>query len=101
MTFAEAIAADLGSVFLNLDEHAEEIELDGRIITAILDRHEVESEGRPGVNVSEVEIHLKDEDLSPRPRVGDEVTLDGEKHTVQAVEPEAGLLTVVLMRNET
>jgi hypothetical protein len=56
-------------------------------------------EGDPGVNLSEMVVRVRAADL-PEPKVGREITINGDVWLVRGIEKEMGLLTLRLFRNE-
>jgi hypothetical protein len=92
------MAADLDVIF-NLDEHAQEVQVDGRTLTAIVNSQGIKPDENPGINLSEVELHVRATDFDPLPRVGQKIKYNGQDEwVVVQVRPSAGLLTLVLQR---
>ena len=84
--FQQVVDAERSSVFLNLDEFAETVTLDGMSISAIVDYDEVEfpdvSDDRMGVVYDAVSLRVKKCDLKGKYQPGLVVTFNGEKWRV-------------------
>ncbi len=99
MGFKEDIAADLDQVFLDTDEFAQEVQVDGRTLTAIVNSQGIKPDENPGINLSEVELHVRATEFDPLPRVGQKINYNGQDEwVVVQVRPSAGLLTIVMQR---
>ena len=99
MGLREDIADDLDQTFLDLDEFGREVQVDGRTIRAIVNTQGIKPDENPGINLSEVELHVRASDFDPIPRVGQKVNYEGrDEWVVVQVRPTAGLLLLVLRR---
>ncbi|MDR2503776.1 MAG: hypothetical protein LBD82_05265 [Deltaproteobacteria bacterium] len=101
--FRELLSRDIDDVFLNPDEFAQEITLQGVSMPAALEGPESlltdggRAGGREGVTYEMVTLRIKD-GVIPRPASGREITFNGEIWFIQRVTPEMGLLTLELYR---
>lgn len=105
MTLKDQIAADIESVFLNLDECAEEVDFDGAKIRAVVEEIRAEPFGSPGTggNIRSEGVFGRTKTLQtseayfPSPPLnGDRVRVDGKLWTVSKAAPEGGMLVIVL-----
>jgi hypothetical protein len=105
-TFKERIRSDVENVFLNADEFAREIDIDGKTILAVVDdSHAPFSGGRAdgladasGLGLLEQTrvLFIRDAEVSVIPE--QRVLLDGEAWIAAAVAVEDGMLKVTLTR---
>lgn len=98
------MASDLAA-FFNQDEFAELHDIDGRQITAVVDRDVVRDysrllERRDGVYVGEIAVFVRSTDLPDRPVKGQHLRLDGELYLVTECAESAGVLEITLEANE-
>ena len=99
MTFKEMVARDRDDVFLDLAEFADPHVVDGRAVPCVIDQ--VERGGRDleaGVPSDESRLFARTEDMPPRRRPGEQVTLDGRSYIVLAWRDEMGVTEVDLAR---
>ena len=99
MGFKEAVARDRDDVFLNLEEFADSHMVDGSPVPCVIDQ--VERSGRDldaGVPSDESRIFAKTEDMPPRRRPGEQLTVDGRSYVVLAWRDEMGVTEVDLAR---
>lgn len=90
-SFKDQLAADLRT-FVNVEEFAAPIEIDGETVDCILD----ETDGThtaEGVFKQSFTLYLKADDLTA-PTVGQRMTIDGREADVTGVSEDDGLLTI-------
>ena len=97
MDFKEQLAADL-DIFINPDEYGGFLNIDGVDVLAVVEKREGEAEGRPGVNVSELEMWVKESDLTP-PKIGQRLMINGLEYYVRSNEIDTGMQHLFLYRN--
>ena len=111
MTFKEELTADIGGIFLNLDEFGELHVIDGVERPCIIDDSLEGLEGKAAAGIENSSmlgldgegrtIYLADE-IRPRPVPGQNLEIDGETWTVipdaGAVSVHEGLLVLKLLR---
>jgi hypothetical protein len=100
---------DVGAVFLNLGEFAEETDYDGRKIVAV--REEIRAQPveqsnrlqeRPrGVFGRGVTLWAAKADFPVLPVTGERVTLDGEPFVVRGSSDDMGMVEILLEANES
>lgn len=108
MTFKEQLADDM-RVYLNADEFADMVTLQGRQVLAVLskDSEQALDEWRkrlqepPGVGVQLLTISVARSDLVERLYADDEITLNDGKWSVLSSAEDAGLVTIHLYRHES
>ena len=93
------IANDLGAVFLNNDEFAEEHEVEGRTIMAVLDE-DVYDESKNGEDLglasADTLLFAKISDLPERRPSGESLNVNGREYTVISWREDAGMASVYL-----
>lgn len=103
-TFKENLTEDLRDVFFDVDEFAEEHDLNGTVCLCVLEKPRTEEkyirgatydayEGLHGVGVT---VHVEARLLPDIPVEGMQFNLDGKVMLVDACTQEAGLLSIVL-----
>lgn len=102
--FKDAIAKDVKTVFINLDEFAEEHNLNDEIVACIVDKDIIseqanKSEIREGVFVNTLTIYVDVKDVKERPVKGEQIRLDDEWYFVEDVSVEDGVLVIVVEAN--
>ena len=106
-TFKEQLASDLENTFLNLDEFAEEHEVNGKTVTCIVQSPTEQEMFQQGIAYSGYEVthgnltilHIKKDDFGDTPAESQIVTLDGEDGEVQSCIEDMGLLSIYLHIN--
>ncbi len=106
MNLKEVMQREASSVFMNEDEFAEEIVIEGIPTSAVCDWSVVpEGEhlyGSPddtwGVNVVHAEINLA-ENIIPQPEIGQEIDVNGLFWQVRTASAQDGVLNLKLFRN--
>lgn len=97
-SFKNLIASDLG-VFLNADEFAEEHEVEGNTIIAVLDE-DIQDESKNGeaLGLAEADtlLYAKIADLPDRRPSGESLNVDGREYTVITWREDAGMASVYL-----
>lgn len=102
MTLRETIENDIGA-FLNVDEFAEEHEIDGESITCLVDsdsKEQVAGTDTDAMFASLVNLYARASDLEGLtqglPKAGRTLTLDGRKYMVVNCAEEMGITRVAL-----
>ena len=90
--------SDGATAFFNSDEYAEDVNVDGATVTALLIESKGEIDGRPGVNREALELHVKAADI-PTPQANQKMAINGKKYKVRVIEPTADVLTLYLDRS--
>ena len=67
---------------------------------AVVDRRHGQVFDDPGNNLKEIEITVKQSDLT-RPKSDQEMNINGEYYRVRSVEVEDGMLTIILFKYES
>lgn len=96
ITFKDQVAADRLGVFISMDEFAEEHEVDGNIITCVLDSDEY-SQRSPevGIESADLRLHAQSEDLT-RKTAGDMLEVDGTIYIIVSWQENMGIAQVEL-----
>ena len=105
--FKDAVAADMDAVFLNMDEFAEEHDLNGTVCTCIVEsptrreRFQLDKnhEGYGVVHGAVAIVHAKKSDVGEVPAEGERFDLDGEIHYVASCVEHMGMLSIELRAN--
>lgn len=105
--FRDMVEADRDEVFLNLDEFADEHDIDGETIRVILEDEQIE-EGTKGQNLAALALsdatltmYAKTEDLNGRKMAGETIYIDDVGYTVLTWLEEMGITTVILRLPES
>jgi len=107
--FKDMVAADRDSVFLNMEEFAEEHDLNGKKCNCILqDESVVEevltadrfSQTYGGLYGSRVLVNVKTEDLPEIPVEGQTFYVDKKLYMVESSANDMGMLTIQLVAND-
>jgi len=104
MSLKELIFNDIDSVFLNLDDFAEEHEVNGITLLCIVDDDrliERTDAAAQGTYLGEKLLFLKASDLPGKPSVGFRMTLDGELYYVRACAENMGMYEIRLGTTRT
>lgn len=105
MTFKDAAQNDIKSVFINLDEFADEHNLNGETVRCVVDKDVTtgykDTVANPvyGVFVNAITIYVDKNDINPQPVEGALLFLDDEAYTVRNVSVEAGMLVILAEAN--
>ncbi|MUV06877.1 hypothetical protein GOP80_06775 [Planococcaceae bacterium Storch 2/2-2] len=101
-TFKDAQRGDF-STFLNLDEFAEKVNVDGQIIDGLLDRDTFRERQTQSVSIHadgvesyEISLFCREEDLPYVPRKGSEMHVNDEWYFVKNCISNAGILEISL-----
>ena len=100
--FKDFVAQDVSRVFINLNEFAEEHDINGCLIPCVIDTNvTLEAEASlEGVFLNAVTIHLPEFALEVCPVEGEVLSLDESLHIVRSVSRESGVLVIVAEANE-
>jgi hypothetical protein len=93
MTFREQVAEDL-STFLNVDEFADSVDIDGVTVACVMDGNGDTEAPQDGVINQDTLLYLRASDLDPAPVVGQRITIDGKPSDVIAVDEDREMLIV-------
>ena len=105
--FKDMVAEDMDAVFLNMDEFAEEHELNGVICACIVESPTTEErfkkgkdyEGQDAMHGLTAIIHVKKSDIEEMPSEGQKFSLDGSYSLVDSCTEHMGMLTIRLKEN--
>jgi hypothetical protein len=105
--FKDMVAADMDAVFLNLDEFADEHDLNGTVCACIVEspskrerfQQGKDYEGYEVVHGATVTVHAKKSDVGEVPAEGERFDLDGEIHYVAFCVEHMGMLSIELRAN--
>lgn len=100
--FKDAVAKDVGSVFLNQDEFADWHDIGGERVKCLIDT-DVTGEAKAeleGVFINALRIYVASCDLVRRPIEGEHLSVDGSLHFVRRVSDEMGVLVITCEANE-
>jgi hypothetical protein len=107
MNFKDHIKADM-TVFLNLNEFADEHDIDGLLLPALVDSsiQMPYTQGQPyshmdGVFLSQVTLCVERAELGYVPEEGQRMRVDGKRYRVDHVSEEDGMLVLRLEANDT
>ena len=107
--FKDMVAGDIENVFLNLDEFAEEHDLNGTKCKCILQDESVMedlsideqmSQSYPGLYGSRLLVNCKKADLPEVPVTEQMFRVDGKLYIVESCNNDMGMLTIQLVANE-
>ena len=105
--FRDMVKADRDNVFLNLDEFADEHDVDGNVIMVSLQDEQIESgsmgQGLADLGLSDATLamYAKTEDLKGRKMAGETLYIDDVGYTVVTWLEEMGITTVILRLPES
>lgn len=95
MTFKDQAAADLPT-FLNVDEFAESVDIDGSAVYCVLEGNGDTEAPQDGVIDQDTLLYCKVSAFTELPVVGQRLTIDDEQANVIAVDQDQGLLILRL-----
>lgn len=104
MTFKEQILEDLDTVFLNLDEFAEEHRIEGVVVPVVMNNDQLETLKKGqilGLVEADIVIFAKVEDLPRDLDPGRLLNVDGRELIVVKAGRNMGLVEVALRQNRT
>ena len=99
--FKDAIAKDIKSVFINMDEFAYEHDLNGKMVRCVVDKDVVDGAkgtvANPlyGVFLSAITIYVDAKDMDSKPVEGELLSLDKKRYRVRNVSVEDGILVIL------
>lgn len=100
--FQDAVARDIGRVFLNLDFFGELYRIEGRTIPIVVDNDELkERQGGQDLAVAESAtlFYARTADLPPRRPAGESLNVNGRECLVDDWQEDMGMSTVILRQN--
>ena len=108
-TFKKDLTEDLRDVFFNVDEFAEEHDLNGTVCLCVLEKPRTEEkyirgatyDTYEGIHGASVTVHVESRLLLEIPVEGMRFDLDGEVMLVDSCTHEAGLLSIVLKGHDS
>lgn len=105
MSFKKMLEEDVDNIFLNQEEFAEEIDINGTKVKGVLDYKTTESAKVvvDGIYESdEANLYLKpsEEFLASRYKKGKSIEINDETFIIKGVAKEAGMLVFKLSRND-
>ena len=108
-TFKEDLADDLRDVFFDVDEFAEEHDLNGTVCLCVLEKPRTEEkyirgatyDAYEGIHGASVTVHVESRLLKEIPVEGMRFDLDGEVMLVDSCTHEAGLISIALKGHDS
>lgn len=111
-SFKEQIEADVRGVFINGEEFADEHNIDGQLLTVVIDRamttdkdllytYERPTSPANGVYTDVITVYVSLADLGYKPAEGQMMHIDGEIYFVQSVADDMGMLAITLEGNRS
>lgn len=100
--FHDAVARDIGKVFLNLDFFGELYRIEGKTIPIVVDNDELkERQGGQDLAVAESAtlFYARTDDLPPRRPAGESLNVNGRECLVDDWQEDMGMSTVILRQN--
>lgn len=102
-TFKDALESDLDT-FINLDEFADEHELQGKTVTCVVQspteqemfQHGIDYNGYEGTHGNLAVVHVKKDDFGEVPAEGQIVTLDDAIGSVRSCVDDMGMLSIYI-----
>jgi len=108
--FKDMVAADIDSTFLNLDEFAEPVDVDGVMVDAVLDESLTDkpdmgllgtADFAEGVYRKAIHMFVRLSALGYLPSARQHMHVNGKWHIVTSVTEDMGLLEVLLEVNDS
>lgn len=101
MKFKDTVAADIDNVFLNVDEFAEDVNIDGNSVKIVMDSDLLKelklSNNGEGLASSELLFHVKKDNLGFVPFVGQDITFNGKLYYIKSIPADdEGLYTITI-----
>ena len=102
--FKELAFQDITNVFFNLEEFAEEHNIDGRKMLVIVDSIEAERRTRKqfeklridGISMSNILVYVPRKTFGQQPAQGRRLMMDGRPYIVEDARDEGGVLSIEL-----
>lgn len=105
--FKDAVNADIKRVFINLLEFADQHNINGQMVDAVIDRDVIKerqpptaSEYSEGIFLEEILVYVAADDLQRKPVKGEIFRLDNEMYLVKEVAENMGVLEITITSNE-
>jgi len=106
--FKDAVAADIKAVFINGLEFADEHDINGETVLAVVDGDIIQernsrsySEYPEGVFQQQLMVFVAAEDLPERPVKGELFFLDNERYIVDMCSENMGILEITIEANDS
>lgn len=105
MSFKDIIKQDIGNVFFNKDEFADEHIIDGVKMNATIDQNELiernkkVNEHMDGIYSCAFILYVTKEEFGNRPKVGSSLKVDGKQYKVIDCTEEDGVYAITLGAN--
>lgn len=106
MNFKEQLDKDIKETFFNINEFSEEHDINGELVTCILDEdiakeRNINSDAIhfEGVFKREVSLFIKTEDIE-KPSIGERMDIDGFLYLVSNISDSSGVYEIELTRND-
>lgn len=99
--FKDTIAKDIKAVFINVDEFADEHDLNGKKVRCLVDKDitaaakDTVANPLMGVFVNAVTIYVDAKDIDEKPVEGELLSLDKKRYIVRNVGVEDGMLVIL------
>ena len=105
--FRDMAAADMDAVFLNMDEFAEEHDLNGTVCACIVEsptarerfQQGKEYDGYGTVHGESVTVHARKSDVGEMPTEGERFDVDGKIYLAESCTEHMGMLEIRLKSN--
>ncbi len=102
--FKQIAAADIADVFFNLEEFGETHQIDGKLMTVIVDGLEVVERSKKqsergridGIFKKQVLLYISRKDMGSLPPIGCQIMLDSSKYLVMDAIDEGGVFSITL-----
>ena len=106
--FKDAVAADIKAVFINGLEFADEHDINGETVMAVVDGDIIQernsssySEYPEGVFQQQIMVFVSADDLPERPVKGELFFLDNERYIVDRCNENMGILEITIEANDS
>jgi hypothetical protein len=103
MDFKGMVAADVDNVFFGTNEFAEEVMIDGKNVSVILDNDALQGMSElyaMGLTEGEQFIFIKEKDMHRLPQPGDQITKDGMEWYVRHAVSDMGVYGIRIGRKQ-
>lgn len=103
-SFKDFIAADIGSVFLNTDELADETNINGVLMPAVFAKSTATKPSQAyaeGVSLITHVLIVSSEVFGESPEQGEQMKINGKTYYVVIVDDDAGMYTIQLEAHVT
>lgn len=102
MNFKDTVLNDINDVFFNSDEFAESHNIDGRVVSCIVDNDRLMERSKKefdGIYVGEMLIFVKATDIGRELTQGMPLIVDNKQMYIFSVREDDGIYEIILNRN--